>query len=58
MSCGFDKYLKYVSGFRIVYVSFKSVSRVLKGNFMGVSIVCVFIEVIAALRAYGVFLEV
>ena len=29
-------------------VSFKSVSRVLKGNFMGV-----FVEVIAATRAYG-----
>ena len=31
-------------------VSFKSVSRVLKGNFMGV-----FVEVIAATRAYGGF---
>ena len=36
-------------------VSFKSVSRVLKGSFMGVSIVFVFIEVIAATRAYGGF---
>ena len=36
-------------------VSFKSVSRVLKGNFTGVSIVCVLIKVIAATRAYGVF---
>ena len=34
-------------------VGFKSVSRVLKGSFMGVSIVFVFIEVIAANRAYG-----
>ena len=34
-------------------VSFKSVSRVLKGSFIGVSIVFVFIEVIAATRAYG-----
>ena len=34
-------------------VSFKSVSRVLKGSVMGVSIVFVFIEVIAATRAYG-----
>ena len=31
----------------------KLVSRVLKGSFMGVSIVFVFIEVIAATRAYG-----
>ena len=36
-------------------VSFKSVSRVLKGNFMGVSIVCVLIEVVAATRAFGGF---
>ena len=39
---------KYVSG--VFKVSFKSVSRVLKGNFMDV-----FIEVIAATRAYGGF---
>ena len=32
---------------------FKSVSRVVKGSFMGVSIAIVFIEVIAAARAYG-----
>ena len=32
---------------------FKSVSRVVKGSFMGVSIAFVFIEVIAATRAYG-----
>ena len=38
--------LKGISG--VFKVSFKSVSRVLKGNFMGV-----FIEVIAATRAYG-----
>ena len=31
----------------------KLVSTVLKGSFMGVSIVFVFIEVIAATRAYG-----
>ena len=36
-------------------VSFKSVSRVLKGNFMGVSIVCVLIEVVAATRVFGGF---
>ena len=36
-------------------VSFKSVSRVLKGNFTGVSLVCVLIKVIAATRAYGGF---
>ena len=36
-------------------VGFKSVSRVLKGNFMGVSIVCVLIEVVAATRAFGGF---
>ena len=34
-------------------VSFKSVTLVLKGSFMGVSIAFVFIEVIAATRAYG-----
>ena len=32
---------------------FKSVSRVVKGSFMGVSIAFVFIEVIAATRANG-----
>ena len=32
---------------------FKSVSRVVKGSFMGVSIAFVFIEVIAATRACG-----
>ena len=32
---------------------FKSVSRVVKGSFMGVSIAFVFIEVIASTRAYG-----
>ena len=32
---------------------FKSVSRVLKGSFMGVSIVFVFIEFITATQAYG-----
>ena len=32
---------------------FKVVSKVLKGSFMGVSIVFVFIEVIASTRAYG-----
>ena len=32
---------------------FKSVSRVVKGSFMGVSIAFVFIEVIEATRAYG-----
>ena len=32
---------------------FKSVSRVVKGSFMAVSIAFVFIEVIAATRAYG-----
>ena len=36
-------------------VSFKSILRVLKGSFMGVSIAFVFIEVIAATRAYGGF---
>ena len=43
--------MKGVSG--VFKVSFKSVSRVLKGSFMGVSVVFVFIEVIAATRAYG-----
>ena len=32
---------------------FKSVSRVVKGSFMGVSIAFVFFEVIAATQAYG-----
>ena len=32
---------------------FRGVSRVLKGSFIGVSIVFVFIEVSAATRAYG-----
>jgi len=31
----------------------KSISRVLKGSFLGVSIVVRFIEIIAATRAYG-----
>ena len=39
-------------------VCFRSVSRVLKGSFMGVSIVFVFIEVIAATRAYGGFVSI
>ena len=42
---------KYVSG--VFKVNCKSVSRVLKGSFMGVLIVFVFIEVIVATRAYG-----
>ena len=37
----------------VFIVSFKSVSRLQKGCFMGVSIVFVFIEVITATRAYG-----
>ena len=36
-------------------VSFMNVSRVLKGIFIVISIVCVFIEDIAATRAYGGF---
>ena len=32
---------------------FKSVSRVVKGSFLGVSTAIIFIEVIAATRAYG-----
>ena len=42
--------MKGVSG---VLKVFKSVSRVLKGSFMGVTIVFVIIVVIAATRAYG-----
>ena len=49
----FSRIFQYVSG--LFKVRFKSVSKVLKGSFMGVSIVCVLIEVIAATRAYGVF---
>ena len=44
---------KFSFKYEVFKVSFKSVSRVLKGTFMGVSIVFVFIEVIAATRAYG-----
>ena len=45
-----------VSG--VFKVSFKSVSRVLKGSYMGVSIVFVFIEVIAATEHMeGLFLK-